>query len=128
MDKLLTLREGIPTFECIEGCSDCCSLAFFTDVERSRIVAAGGLMRDQADDMDCRYLVDHKCSIYQERPLICRLFGASTALPCPHGRGPAKPLTEAEFDARMVAYRRDVGDDCYTNLGGEVLEIQEGKA
>lgn len=33
----------------------------------------------------CPFLKDGKCQIYDERPAICRLWGASTELRCPHG-------------------------------------------
>jgi hypothetical protein len=30
------------------------------------------------------------CSIYADRPLVCRLYGADAALPCAHGCAPAR--------------------------------------
>lgn len=33
----------------------------------------------------CPYLVMRRCSIHDQRPLICRVFGAAVGLPCKHG-------------------------------------------
>ncbi len=33
----------------------------------------------------CPALVDDRCSVYEDRPLICRLWGAVESMPCPHG-------------------------------------------
>ena len=34
------------------------------------------------------------CQVYDQRPLICRLFGTTPRLPCPRGRGPEVPVDE----------------------------------
>jgi Fe-S-cluster containining protein len=34
---------------------------------------------------DCPALVDGRCSVYEDRPLICRLWGAVESMPCVHG-------------------------------------------
>jgi Fe-S-cluster containining protein len=48
--------------------------------------------------LTCPYVTDAGCGIYEDRPLICRIFGASEepALQCPHGRKPEKPLTSTQ--------------------------------
>jgi hypothetical protein len=48
--------------------------------------------------------------VYDQRPLICRLFGTSKSLPCPHGRGPEAPI-EAHVERqvhRLIASTRQV--------------------
>lgn len=39
-------------------------------------------------ELNCVHLGAGGCQVYSERPLICRLFGTTAALPCPHGRRP----------------------------------------
>lgn len=39
-------------------------------------------------ELNCVHLGSSGCQVYAERPLICRLFGTTAALPCPHGRRP----------------------------------------
>jgi Fe-S-cluster containining protein len=77
-------------FTCREGCAQCCGVRFgvFT-VEADRVAASlarlaqddpqlRARVRAQADDPDhpaCALLVDGRCSVYDERPLICRSHG-----------------------------------------------------
>ncbi|MBC8070933.1 MAG: YkgJ family cysteine cluster protein [Deltaproteobacteria bacterium] len=77
-------------FACHEGCAQCCGVRFgvFT-VEADRVATAlarlaqddpqlRARVRTQADDPDhdaCALLVDGRCSVYDERPLICRSHG-----------------------------------------------------
>jgi Fe-S-cluster containining protein len=39
-------------------------------------------------DYNCVYLGKHGCEVYNERPLICRLFGTTPRLACPNGSKP----------------------------------------
>lgn len=51
----------------------------------------------------CVYLVDGRCSVYQNRPLICRMYGAVESLPCPHGCKPDRgALPDAESRALLL--------------------------
>jgi Fe-S-cluster containining protein len=34
----------------------------------------------------CAFLVEGKCSIYNSRPLVCKLYGIEPKLPCPYVR------------------------------------------
>jgi Fe-S-cluster containining protein len=34
------------------------------------------------EDGTCPYLKNGRCSIYEDRPLVCRAYGTSPALPC----------------------------------------------
>ncbi|GAB7129184.1 hypothetical protein JCM19000A_36920 [Silvimonas sp. JCM 19000] len=57
------------------------------------------------DHLDCVYLGADGCTVYAERPLICRLFGTVPSLPCPHGLGPATP-TEPAVEAALQLFQR----------------------
>ena len=43
-------------------------------------------------ELNCEHLGPNGCTVYEERPLICRLFGTTERLPCPNGRGPAEMI------------------------------------
>ncbi|MDU5679752.1 MAG: YkgJ family cysteine cluster protein, partial [Pseudomonas aeruginosa] len=45
-------------------------------------------------EWNCVHLGPNGCEAYEERPLICRLFGTTPNLPCPEGRGPEVPVAE----------------------------------
>lgn len=42
--------------------------------------------------MRCPFVVDNRCSIYEDRPAVCRKFGEDRELPCPK-----KPLPTSIF-------------------------------
>jgi Fe-S-cluster containining protein len=79
--RLIKLRARIPDMDCPKGCHDCCS--------------------------GCLLLADDGCSVYFDRPLICKLFGTienAGFLKCPHGRLPENPLTPDEAFEIMNEY------------------------
>lgn len=76
-------------FACREGCSSCCVRFGVLEVEaaRVRVVLAEMAVRDpalrervrmqgrDAAAKACALLVDDRCSVYEERPIICRSHG-----------------------------------------------------
>jgi Fe-S-cluster containining protein len=42
----------------------------------------------------CPLLKAGRCSVYAIRPMICRLYGVTDEMPCPHGCTPERMLTE----------------------------------
>lgn len=106
--ELKALYDAIPGFQCRPGCSDCCGPVPFAPVEWKRIkLAKTGIACDS-----CLYLVDSKCSIYRDRPFLCRLFGATedAKMACPHGCGPEHPLNQRQTDILMSRYLKLVGN------------------
>lgn len=60
-------------------------------VERWVNVLDGGDPEGRPDDevqLACPALVDGRCSVYDIRPTVCRLWGATDPMPCPHGCEP----------------------------------------
>jgi uncharacterized protein len=100
----------IPTFECKPGCHGCCGLVPFTTSERDRVAAIRPL--DQWEPfvdgswvptaalttMTCPFLGADGCSIYEDRPIVCRLFGSvdHPHMKCPMGCAPKRLLTDAQ--------------------------------
>ncbi len=93
------LYDRIPTFRCKEGCVRCCDnwIQFAPEEE----LRCGGF--DFSEEI-CPKLKDGGCSVYEVRPLICRLFASSEIMPCPYGYGPEKPLSEAETKEILREY------------------------
>jgi Fe-S-cluster containining protein len=56
--------------------------------------------------LSCIFVTDAGCGIYEDRPPICRMFGAidSPAMTCRHGRGPKRKLTEREGHELMLRF------------------------
>lgn len=98
------LYAQIPHVDCKGLCVDACGVIEATDAERERLP---GL--PLADDAQARYerdghyhcplLVAGLCSVYERRPLVCRLYGAVDlpVLVCPFGcTVTPRPLTRDE--------------------------------
>ena len=123
---LLAVYDRIPVVACRRLCSDSCTIAPYSSLEGSRMLAYSGkrsighpehVMRalgraQSAEELAalmpaCPLLRREACTVHPVRPLICRLYGASEDLPCPHGcEVTPRPLTSEETRALV----REVGD------------------
>jgi Fe-S-cluster containining protein len=108
--KLRVLREiyaSIPSVGCKGLCTISCSTVPVFAIELEQLEAATGRKLPTVlieDDQflggeigaPCPLLVMRRCSVYDQRPLICRAFGAVEGLPCPHGCEPDKLVSKAD--------------------------------
>lgn len=99
--ELQALYAMIPTFTCLPGCTECCGPVPWAPAEWES-------MTDQrrATSLDCPYASRQGCACYEQRPLLCRMFGAVSTprLRCPFGRRPEVMLTEAQGHEMMGRY------------------------
>lgn len=87
--KIRFFRKHIPAFDCLPGCHDCCGPVTTSTEEMARLPVKSVAEHDAAlADLSCPYLGIDGCEVYAERPLICRVFGTTPKLACPHGRRP----------------------------------------
>lgn len=106
ISKIRFFRRRIPEFACIPGCHDCCGPVLASTEEMARLPPRSDAERDAAmQRWDCVHLGEQGCSVYQERPLVCRLFGTTPRLPCPHGRRP-ELMIDPDLDARIALFFR----------------------
>lgn len=92
--KLAELYEAIPSFECKEGCNDCCGCVPVANAEAANAGISAGLTATKFGTMDCVHSTPNGCSIYDDRPFLCRLFGTTEKMKCPHGCKPDKMLSD----------------------------------
>lgn len=93
-ETLIRLRQGIPTFECVKGCHDCCGPVTASSEEMSRLPVKTDAEHAVAlEHYNCVHLGPAGCEVYGERPLICRLFGTTPRMPCPNGRRPEQMIS-----------------------------------
>lgn len=59
----------------------------------------GGYMYDGV----CPHLVDGGCSVYEARPMVCRLFGVSEIMPCEDCK-PDHSLSAADTESLLREY------------------------
>jgi hypothetical protein len=106
------LYAKIPAFACRPGCTDCCGPVVAGVVERERApqllesvaaAVAGGCA-------SCPYGAGGSCEIYDDRPVICRIYGTVEDLRCPHGCGPDRLLSAAQGRALLADYHSLCGD------------------
>lgn len=132
--KLNALYEQVPELDCKGLCHHSCGPIRMSARERQRLAQAGHKVTDHqtmvakaandpanADDHLTCDLLDpdtRKCRAYELRPMICRVWGSSDALPCPYGCAPkdGQPrLTEAQT-ANLV--------DATMKSGGESIDLR----
>lgn len=88
------IRSLIPKMNCIAGCSDCCGPVVFEKIEWDKV-----RIKKKGTSIHCPYITGQRtgcCEIYEDRPIICRLYGTIERLVCPHGVKPEKMLLPDE--------------------------------
>ena len=92
-ETIARLREKIPTFECTPGCHDCCGPVTTSSEEISRLpVKTDAEYKAALQEWNCVHLGPNGCTVYDERPLICRLFGTTPNMPCPNSCRPKEMI------------------------------------
>ena len=115
MNLLEKLRKKFSKKDYIDCgvCSDCCGPLLMTNQEKKEIHEllvkkwikwpVGGWW------VTCEFLVDGKCSIYEKRPMICRLFGY---LKTEHTTCPKFPQAADEEEWEDIKeYKKEVEKD-----------------
>lgn len=102
-EELDALYAELPKIDCQGHCHTACGPIDMSTAERKRIrltygvnIPVGSALRDGPSD--CVALTWSKqCSVYDVRPLICRIYGLTKGLPCAYGCRPDRWLSEREF-------------------------------
>lgn len=102
--RVRKIYASLPAFKCKGLCADTCGVIPVFKAERSIVSSAAGFDTGTmmgTETMKCPLLKDGRCSIYDSRPLICRLYGMvdHPLMRCPHGCEPV--LTQTEGDETM---------------------------
>lgn len=102
MSALLDALYGlVPDIECKGLCFESCGFIGLSLAERERLRAAG-LPVPSLEQHPCPLLdFAGRCSAYELRPMICRLYGTTPSLRCPYGCEPSSWLTDAEGHALL---------------------------
>lgn len=72
---------------CDHGCGECCGVVACSKAEYAtieKVVKAKGI-RPVRQGTTCPLYIDGQCSIYEARPLACRLYGHVKDMACPRG-------------------------------------------
>lgn len=131
MAAIQKLYEMLPPMSSCKGlCSAACTDIDMSELERQRIehrhqvkIKTRSLnVIQQHGQKKCRALKkDGRCGVYEDRPLICRAWGAIEAGPCPFGCVPddGRYLTDEEYKGLELAVEQ---------LGGHWYRSDEDRA
>ncbi len=107
LDEIRAIYDEIPEVDCKGRCANSCGPIDMSTVERRRLTELGVEIpmftpeRAQRwanqERLDCPALTPLRtCRVYQDRPLICRLWGVAESMPCVWGCKPKRLLTDDE--------------------------------
>lgn len=97
--QIEAIYRSLPTINCKGLCSNQCQGIWMSETERHQIRKRKGfILRDLNKGQTCPLLdrITHRCTAYDIRPLICRLWGVTERMKCPHGCQPDRYLTDRE--------------------------------
>lgn len=112
--RLLAIYARLPTVACKGLCHEACGPIHVSPLELARMQAVRPLSPKVIHGENVRGARTHviisksqtcphlhpdtkKCQVYDQRPLICRAYGALTDLRCDHGCVPSKSMSKGEF-------------------------------
>lgn len=122
--ELEAIYKRIPEVQCRRKCQQACGPILMSAVEWQRI-------REQhyvgplEDDLTCPLLANGDCAVYSIRPAICRIWGATKRLRCPHGCVPTRWLTDEESLHIIKRLIKLSGDREPVGPGTEVFTVLE---
>lgn len=93
------IYSRLPKLECRGKCQAYCGVIAMSKPEWERIVARVGCEPKGDASLVCPLLdrATGRCTVYDLRPLICRVWGLVRDLACPHGCRPSRWLSDKEF-------------------------------
>lgn len=103
--SLADIYGRIPEVACKGRCKESCGPIAMSNQEDRRLQELGFTIPSMLDgvaaiergeDYYCPALQAGRCRVYADRPTICRLWGATESMPCPHGCTPPNALTQQE--------------------------------
>lgn len=119
-EALRGLFDEVPDVECKGLCVQSCGPIAMSAAEEAVILAKHGCVPAASPvDQACSSLRDGRCSIYADRPLVCRVFGAVRDLRCPFGCAPKSGLMPSR-EARKLFMRAEAIKVVRMPLQGEV--------
>lgn len=124
-----TLEEiyrALPEVHCKGLCQACCGAIGMSEAEATIIYTKHGELPVLNEETCSMLGTDGRCTIYEDRPLICRAWGAAKSMPCPHGCGPVDLLSADQManlihETKLVTGR----DELYFSAAARFITMEE---
>ncbi len=98
----------VPSANCKGLCAESCGPIVPSFAEDMRIMERHNVSIDfDKTTLTCSLLKDGKCSIYEDRPLLCRLWGVVEKMPCVFGCETPTMSKKAEDKAFGLVYGKE---------------------
>jgi Fe-S-cluster containining protein len=133
MAKPKTLQDiynSMPTIECQGLCQECCGPIAVLPAELQKITESKQSVPtikvvSEWGNLTCSALNDKgRCSIYENRPMICRLYGLVQAMACPYGCKPSRWVSDREAAILIERVRKlKPGEPYISKVEGSILEL-----
>lgn len=120
VSALRKLWNSFPKLECQGKCYQSCGPIFMSDLEGEILERKLGHplppMGTEDNPLTCPLLKNYRCSVYEDRPTICRLWGMvnHSLMSCPFGCRPSRRLTDQE--ARFIIQKVQEISDRYEQV------------
>lgn len=100
----MTFLPALPALVCQRKCQASCGPIHATPREKAHILRTHHrVLAPDHTGRACRLLTeDGACEVYEDRPMICRLYGLTPEMACPHGCTPDRWLTDTEAFAYLT--------------------------
>ena len=101
-NKIKSIYKKIPKIDCQGKCQQSCGIILMSETEKKQLMKKGidipGFKTHPIfGKHTCTKISDDgKCSIYKDRPAVCRLWGVVLEMPFPHNCTAEKILTKDE--------------------------------
>ncbi len=120
-DRIAAAYALVPEIHCKGLCGSHCGPIGCSAAELDRMRENGALpprlRQHPKHGIMCSHLTDgDRCAIYENRPMVCRLFGVVRRLKCPHGCKPARGFW-TDDEATLALGAVDDGRPQYRALG-----------
>lgn len=143
LDEIRKVYASLPTLDCQGWCWHSCGPIDMSTAERNRLTELGATIEPFSQERARRWSENERlycsalslgargmgkpgCTVYEDRPLICRLWGMTDSMQCDFGCEPSRRLSEAEAFALVFQVMRLGGSDLTTGRpAGELDQIEQ---
>jgi len=128
VERLEQLYAQLPNLLCLGLCEASCGEHIdASTAERRRLLAAGVDLDEPTADGFCPALTRTfgvgQCSVHAIRPTICRLWGATASMPCPHGCLPEGGRLDDASAMRWMMTSLEIGG--HADVAPQVRDLLE---